>query len=82
MKDNIKQWYCATYPTDDLGLELPDNITFGDLFRTLDHGGSVYRLLGNGADSLIRERCFERLSEIMDCDYGYIYDQWLHYCKE
>lgn len=82
MRDRIKDWYCSTYPTDELGAELPDEITFKDLFDVLDWGKSVYRLLGDAADSLIRERCFERLSEIIDCDYEYIYRQWLDHCKE
>ena len=78
MRDKIKNWYCAAYPTDDLGKEIPQDITFKDLFNALDHGEDVYELLGDAADSIIRERCFVRLSDIMDCDYSYIYDQWLY----
>lgn len=81
MRDKIKPWYCTNYPTDDLGQYIPNEITFGDLFNVLDHGGSVYALLGGAADSIVRERCFNRLSEIIDCDYGYIYDQWLQSCE-
>lgn len=82
MRENIKSWYCNEYPTDDLGRCIPPNLIFRDLFDTLDHGGSVYKMLGEAADSLVRERLFSRLAVICDCDYSYIYDQWLHYCEE
>ena len=28
-------------------------------------------------DSLVRERVFDKLAEIMGVDYNYIYEQWL-----
>lgn len=77
MRDDVKKWYCSTFPHDDLGRELPEGVTFKDYFEALDHYRDIYELMGTAADSIIRERIFERLSEIMDCDYSYIYDQWL-----
>lgn len=76
----IKDWYKETYPTDDLGDELVDGFTFYDLFQTLDARKDVYKYLAD--DSLVRERVFEKLAEIMDVDYDYIYDQWLLTCDE
>lgn len=77
MRDNVKAWYLLTYPHDELGKELPDNVTFKDYFEYLDSYRDIYELMGVAADSIIRERIFERLAEIMDCDYEYIYEQWL-----
>ena len=67
------------YSDDELGYELND-VTFEDVFRTLDNYKSVYKLIGV-YDSIVRERIFSMLAVIMDVEYDYIYDQWLA-CKE
>ena len=74
---SIKDWYIRTYPTDELGEEMNEKITFEDLFIILDNGKSVYDSLGV-LDSIIRERVFSKLAEIMQVDYDYIYYQWLN----
>lgn len=71
----IRDWYMSEYD-DPLGEEIDETVTFLDLFEALDHYRDVYDVIGVG-DSVIRERCFCKLSEIMECDYDYIYDQWL-----
>lgn len=75
-KTKIKDWYCKEYPTDELGVELNENITFNDLFVVLDTYKDVYEALGVG-DSIIRERVFDKLAKIMSVDYDYIFEQWL-----
>lgn len=77
MRDNIKQWYITTYPTDDLGQDLNGDALFKDLYRALDYGEDIYRLFGVH-DSLVRERLFARLADIIDCDYEDIYSQWIY----
>lgn len=72
----IKEWYTKEYASDDLGEELNENITFMDLFETLDRHKDVYELIGV-SDSIVRERLFEKLAEIMEVDYDYIYEQWI-----
>lgn len=72
----IKEWYLKSYPNDVLGTELNDNVTFYDLFIALDTYQDVYKTL-NVSDSILRERIFKKLADIMRVDYGYIYDQWL-----
>lgn len=72
----VKEWYQEMYPTDDLGEEINDDITFYDVFRCLDNYGDIYDFLGVG-DSLVRERVFEELAQIMGVDYDYVYEQWL-----
>lgn len=76
MEQRIKEWYCKEYPTDELGNELNASATFQDLFDCLDHYQDVYNLMEVG-DSLIRERLFFRLAELMEVGYDYIYDQWM-----
>ena len=71
----IKDWYTENYPTDDLGFEINPSATFEGLFKELDRYRDVYRYIGV-SDSVIRERVFEKLAEVMECDYDYIYDQW------
>jgi len=75
---SIKEWYTKTYPSDTLGETLNETTTFSDLANLLDSGeGDVYKLLGGDADSVIRERSFEKLSELKDIDYNEIYYKWL-----
>ena len=74
---SIKDWYIRAYPTDELGEEMNEKITFEDLFFVLDNGKSVYDNLGV-FDSIIRERVFSKLAEIMQVNYDYIYNQWLN----
>lgn len=52
-------------------------ISFEDYFLVLDGYGDVYSLMGRAADSIVRERIFQQLAEIMNVDYDYIYEQWL-----
>ena len=73
---NIKNFYLELYPEDKLGLEIDSTATFEGLFEALDSYKDVYEYIGVD-DSVIRERVFQKLSEIMQCDYEYIYDQWL-----
>ena len=76
----IKEWYLKEYSSDSLGNQLLDSTTFYDLFYALDRKKDIYTtLFGNEelGDSLIRERVFEKLAEIMGVDYNYIYEQWL-----
>ena len=75
-KTKIKDWYIKEYPTDELGVEINNKITFNDLFIVLDTYKDVYEALGVW-DSIVRERVFDKLSKIMNVDYDYIFSQWL-----
>lgn len=72
---SVRTWYMATYPTDELGQEIDKNVTFYGIFDILDRHKDVYDVLPG--DSVIRQRVFRGLAEVMDCDYDYIYDQWI-----
>lgn len=73
---NIKEFYLNAYPTDELGEELNGGATFGGLWKAV-RAGIVYEYLGVG-DSLVRERVFQKFSEITRHDYDYIYQEWLN----
>lgn len=76
----IKTWYRKNYPNDVIGKTLSQTTSFLDLNNLLNSGRGyeVYSLLGGDADSIIRERCFEKLCELTHQDYGDIYDKWVY----
>ena len=73
---NIRDYYRESFPSDELGYELNETATFGGLFWTLNSYGDIYDYIGV-TDSIVRERLFEKLSQLIDCDYNEIYEQWL-----
>ena len=72
----IKQYYIKSYPSDELGDELKDGTTLCGLLNVLFLGEDVYKYLGV-ADSLVRERVFERLAFEIGTGYDYVYQLWL-----
>jgi hypothetical protein len=74
---NIKQFYIENYPTDELGIELKEDTNFTGLLNELFTDNDIYGYIGVG-DSIIRERLFEKLSEILNCSYDYVYNLWLN----
>jgi len=74
---NIKEFYLENYPTDELGIELKDDTNFTGLLNELITNNDVYGYIGVG-DSIIRERLFMELSEILKCSYDYVYNLWLN----
>ena len=73
---NIKEYYVKEYPTDELGVELKDDVTFLGLLDTLYTKGDVYEYIGV-ADSLVRERLFHEIAQILNKPYEYVYLLWL-----
>ena len=72
---NIRDYYLTHFPTDALGTEINPHATFDSLWAAI-RGGCVYEYIGVH-DSVIRERVFEKFSEITGHDYEYIYNEWL-----
>lgn len=73
---NIREFYLKAYPSDEMGIGIYAEATFDGLFEILNNRKDVYKYL-YVYDSIIRERLFEKLSEIKDCEYDVIYNQWL-----
>ena len=74
---NVKEWYLKEYTEDTDGKYINEDITFYDIFYALDTYKDIYEVIGNDCDSVIRERIFIKLAEIIGVDYDYIYNQWL-----
>lgn len=74
LSQSVKEWYQATYPTDELGKVIPENTTFKTLQDTLNKHGDVYAILAQ--DSVVRERAFARLAELTNSTYDSIYRAW------
>ena len=72
---SIKKWYVKAYPTDDLGPELHGS--FAGALETMAKGGDLYEYM-SVTDSLVRERLFTHLFEMLDLDYEHIYQLWLN----
>jgi len=77
---SIKSWYLKEYPSDDVGETLSDTATFLELNNLLNSGKGkdVYELLGGDSDTIVRERCFEKLCQLTDQTYDTVYNKWLH----
>lgn len=75
----IRSWYIEKYPSDDVGKTLSPTATFLELNNLLNSGkgDNIYELLGGDSDSIVRERCFEKLSELTEQTYDTIYNKWL-----
>lgn len=74
--NDIKEWYQATYPSDDLGERIYSGISWSDLWEHLLKGDDVYDFIGVG-DSVVRERLFEELADSMRVHYDVVYYTWL-----
>ena len=72
----IRQYYLEAFPTDELGIEINENVTFAGLLNQLIVNGDVYRYIGV-SDSIVRERLFERLAEELEVSYDYVYQLWI-----
>lgn len=68
----VREWYHKSYKTDP-EWETLDAFTFYDVFTLLDNYYNP-----EFGDSIIRERIFQKLAEIMEVDYHYIYEQWIN----
>ena len=76
--EKVREWYTGKYPDDELGKSINENVTMWDIVGLLNTGlgGRLYDELHAG-DSVIRERLFERIAEIVHCDYDTVYNTWL-----
>ena len=76
LNSSVKEWYLNSFEVDNLGSEISENVTFGDVMRRLAEHNAFYECIGVG-DSVIRERVFEKLAEILNVEPLTVYYQWL-----
>ena len=74
---SIKEWYISHYPNDSIGNEI-SSCTFLELNNFLESksNNDTYNLLGCN-DSIVRERCFQKLSKLTHQSYSDIYQKWI-----
>ena len=73
----VKDKYIENYPDDEIGNNINEQLTFLNLYNGMLSGKDVYVML-NVSDSMIRERVFEILANIMEVKYIVIYYLWLN----
>ena len=73
LDQNVKNWYVDKYPTDTLGQDINEEITFNDVVDGIENGKDIYDILGVN-DSIVRERIFDFISRYGKID---VYNKWL-----
>lgn len=74
----VRDFYLAEYPTDDLGPSLIPDVTFKDVVSCINKGQDLYDTVGQNIDTVIRERIFSKIAELLDVDYLSVYHKWLY----
>ena len=72
----VEEYYSEAFTSDEIGKDLIKDITFLDVFDCLNNYRDFYATIGV-TDSVVRERIFDRLANIMGVDYDVIYKRWL-----
>ena len=74
---NVAEWYQGVYQSDPCGSQINTNMTFDDVIDLINNPdpSEFYKGIGVG-DSLVRERIFDEISEMLTTDYGEVYDIW------
>ena len=74
---NIREFYCKSYPQDELGFDINETATFEGLLRTLIVNGDVYEYIGV-QDSIMRVNIFDELADTLKVNYDHIYNLWMN----
>jgi hypothetical protein len=75
-QSTIQSWYLNTFLDDAEGVSLKRNVTFEQAYNCLKSKEDFYEFIGV-ADTIIRERIFEKIAELYEIDYSVVYNQWL-----
>ena len=77
----IRVWYTGAFPSDDVWKYIDMTITFDMLLYAMQHWVDAYRTIWWDyhmfIDTVVRERIFQRMSELYDIPYDEIYNLWL-----
>lgn len=72
----IRSWYMAKFPTDDLGKQIRPKLTFAKVWTEMKKGSDYYSMMSG--DSVMRERVFDGISDAYKIPYDTVYDTWLN----
>ena len=76
LNSDISAWYAAEFSDDEMKDELYTGVSFQKLYDMLS-SNDLYSIIGVD-DTVVRERCFSKLAELMQVDYSVIYEKWLN----
>lgn len=76
VKMKVRDWYRNKYPFDEVGTFINPEVTFGELWDCLKSRKDFYDCCG-AYDSLVRERLFEKMTDIFKVSYEFIYGMWI-----
>lgn len=76
LQNSVKDWYTVSFEVDNLSEEISAEVTFRDIMDCLEEHRDFYDCIGV-ADSVIRERVFQKLAEILNVEPMVVYYQWL-----
>ena len=71
-REEICDWYCYEYPTDEEGAKIRAGVTFADIMA---HPEKIYNYIPS--DSILRERVFRETANRYGVEYSKIYSRWL-----
>ena len=74
----VRDFYLMEYPTDDMGPSLLPDVTLKDVVNCINSGNDLYDTVGQSMDTVIRERIFSKVAELLDVDYLSVYHKWLY----
>lgn len=80
LESDVAVWYASEFPSDDLKENLVKGVSFQKMFDMV--GTTEFKNIIGEDDSVVRQRCFEKISELMGIDYNVIYDKWLNIDKK
>ena len=72
---NLKSWYMLSFPDDDMGTKISRFATPARVMRALSRRRDIQSILGTN-DCVVRQRVFERISELKEVDYHDVYNLW------
>lgn len=76
----LHEWYMEVFPFDDIGSQLSPEATFNDLYAGLQNHADVDGLFAI-RDCIVRDRVLRGLADLMNMEYGYVYDLWIEYAR-
>ena len=77
LNKRVRAWYLKTFPDDEAGADIDKTLTWKKLRDAINNGlgSDIYRVIGVG-DSVIRERVFEGLADVLRTTFDNVYDAW------
>jgi len=73
----IRKFYMEYYPTDEMGYDISSDATWIGFLNCINTGKDIYEYIGV-YDSMVRERLFDGIANLIGVPYSEIYYKWLN----